>query len=101
MGLRKQLLWDLSRRALGGEAPLTLSGTGGEHRDFIAVEDAAALIAGAAGRQQRPPLVLNGGSGAATSVHDLAAQLLKALGATQELRFNGLVRAGDPTDAAA
>lgn len=96
VGLRRQLLWDLSRRALGGEAPLTLSGTGEESRDFLAVEDAAELIARLAESPSRPPLVLNGGSGKATTVRELAEQLLGALGLAPTVRFNGQVRAGDP-----
>jgi UDP-glucose 4-epimerase len=95
-GLRKQLLWELSRRALAGEDPLTLFGTGEERRDFIHVEDAARLIAAAADPALAPPLVMNGGSGQATSVRDLATQLLAALGCTQEARFSGAAKAGDP-----
>ena len=95
-GLRKQLLWELSRRALAGESPLTLFGTGEERRDFIAIEDAVALIVRAADPALQPPRVMNGGSGAGTSVRDLAAGLLDALGCEQPLRFSGETKPGDP-----
>jgi UDP-glucose 4-epimerase len=43
-GLRKQLLWDASGRLLSGESPQTFFGTGEETRDWIHVDDAAALM---------------------------------------------------------
>jgi UDP-glucose 4-epimerase len=95
-GLRKQLLWEISRRALKGETPLTLFGSGTERRDFLAVEDAAELIALATDPSRRPPLVLNGGSGRATTVQALAESLLLALGVDATPRFNGQSRSGDP-----
>ena len=95
-GLRKQLLWELSRRALAKEDPLTLFGTGEERRDFIAVDDAVALIVRAADRALQPPTVMNGGSGQGTSVRELAEMLLGALGCEQRVRFSGAAKAGDP-----
>ncbi len=96
VGLRKQLLWELSKRALAGESPLTLFGSGAERRDFLAVEDAAELIAMAADPQRRPPRVLNGGSGQATTVKALAEGLALALGVDTPLRFSGQTKGGDP-----
>jgi len=95
-GLRKQLLWELSRRALAGEDPLQLFGSGQERRDFIAVDDTARLVAHIADPATRPPPLLNGGSGHATSVRELATGLLEALGAPQTLRFSGETKSGDP-----
>ena len=95
-GLRKQLLWELSRRAMAKEDPLTLFGTGEERRDFIAVDDAVALIVRAADRKLEPPAVMNGGSGQGTSVRELAEMLLAALGCEQHVRFSGEAKAGDP-----
>jgi UDP-glucose 4-epimerase len=95
-GLRKQLLWELSRRALSGEDPLTLFGTGEERRDFIAIEDAVTLIARASDPAATPPSVMNGGTGIGTSVRDLAQTLLSALDATAALRFTGEAKTGDP-----
>lgn len=96
-GLRKQLLWELSKRALSGENPLTLFGTGDERRDFIEIEDAVSLILRAADPTLRPPSILNGGGGRATNVRALAEGLLAALGRTQAIGFSGEAKAGDPT----
>jgi UDP-glucose 4-epimerase len=95
-GLRKQLLWELSRRALAGEDPLTLFGTGEERRDFIEIADAVDLIVRAADPASQPPPVMNGGSGRATTVRALAQGLLDALGCEQKLGFNGTIKPGDP-----
>jgi UDP-glucose 4-epimerase len=95
-GLRKQILWDISRRALAGEAPLTLSGTGHELRDFMYAEDAARLALHVLDGVGRDCLIVNGGSGGATSVKELAGTLLSALSIDAQVVFTGAVRKGDP-----
>src|SRR5688572_30194267 len=50
-GLRKQLLWDLSKRLRDGSRLLDLGGTGEESRDFLHGADAARIIALAAERR--------------------------------------------------
>ena len=97
-GLRKQILWDiLSRtRAAPGE-PLELWGSGEETRDFLHAEDAAELIARAAGAAVPGQVRLfNGASGTPISVRDLAGQLLQAADLSVPLVFNGKTREGDP-----
>lgn len=95
-GLRKQLLWELSRRALSGENPLTLFGTGEERRDFVAIDDTVELITRAADPAASPPPLINGGAGQGTSVREVAQTLLASLGTATALRFTGEVKAGDP-----
>lgn len=95
-GLRKQLLWELSRRAAAGESPLTLFGSGEERRDFIAIDDAVDLIVRAADPAARPPPLINGGTGRGTSVRMLAESLLAALDRKAALRFSGDIKTGDP-----
>ncbi|ANH70662.1 hypothetical protein ABE85_17610 [Mitsuaria sp. 7] len=105
-GLRKQLLWDASARLLSGESPQTFFGTGDETRDWIHVEDAAALMLHlaerAAERATMAPAadvrleIVNGASGERVTVRDVLGRLARALGSTTEIRFNGTVRAGDP-----
>ncbi|MFG6415756.1 NAD-dependent epimerase/dehydratase family protein [Roseateles sp. DC23W] len=101
-GLRKQLLWDASGRLLSGESPQTFFGTGEETRDWIHVDDAAALILHLADRVKAKPTsqarldLVNGASGKRVTVREVLKRLALALGSPAEIRFNGTVRAGDP-----
>lgn len=98
-GLRKQVLWDWSRRILTADAGqhLEFSGTGEEIRDFLHVEDAAALLLHLAGCEAAScPAVLNGGTGTGTSLRRLATDLAVALGCRPAIVFDGHVRIGDP-----
>jgi len=94
--LRKQLLWDLGGKALAAEGAVELFGTGEETRDMIQVEDAARLALLLVGRQPEGRTLINGGSGRALTVREIAAGLLEALGLDLDLRFNGVDRPGDP-----
>jgi UDP-glucose 4-epimerase len=96
MGLRKQLLWDLSTRLMRGESVLTLGGTGSETRDFLHGADAAALVELVAARAAMGRTILNAGSGETLTIRDAAQALLAAWNATASIRFNGSVRRGDP-----
>jgi UDP-glucose 4-epimerase len=92
-GLRKQLLWDACRRLSAGDA--TFGGTGGERRDWLHVDDAAALLVEAAGRAVPGGLVVNGGSGVPATVREVIAEVAAALGRGKP-SFSGELRAGDP-----
>ena len=95
--LRKQLLWDLCLRLSKSPPTLLLSGTGMETRDFLHVEDAARLLADRATRDAGPPgAILNGGTGAPTTVRELAERVAGAWGHRTVIRFNGRNRIGDP-----
>ena len=101
-GLRKQLLWEASRRLLSGDSPQTFFGDGGETRDWLHVDDAAGLMVHLAERslaapQMRAQLdIVNGATGERITVRDILGRLARALGSSAEIRFNGNVRAGDP-----
>jgi len=96
-GLRKQLLWDLAGRLLARPAEVVLSGTGDEARDFLYADDAAALALLLAGLpRQAEPLIVNGGSGRAVTVRQVAEALRDALGLDAPIRFSGQTRPGDP-----
>jgi UDP-glucose 4-epimerase len=96
-GLRKQLLWDLTQKLQGNPETISLMGTGSELRDFLHVEDAAALaVAAASEAETRGTFVINGGTGCGTSVADLAGAVLRAAGAQSRLSFTGTVPPGDP-----
>ncbi|MGN6830467.1 NAD-dependent epimerase/dehydratase family protein [Paucibacter sp. M5-1] len=102
-GLRRQLLWDASERLLSGPSPQTFFGTGDETRDWIHVDDAAALILHLAERAAAAPRgaaarleIVNGATGDRVTVRDVLGRLARALGSPAEIRFNGSIRAGDP-----
>lgn len=98
LGLRKQLLWDASRKLCRGIA--TFSGTGEETRDWIHVEDAANLLLIAALARDNDYIVLNGGCGQEVSVRAIVELLSKCIfkGAKHapSIEFDGTVRIGDP-----
>jgi UDP-glucose 4-epimerase len=93
--LRKQLLWDLSCRLAGRPESLTLAGSGDETRDLLYVDDAVELIRTVAARPE-PFLLVNGGTGVATRVRQIAGGLIRRLSPGTALGFDGMVRAGDP-----
>ncbi|OGT01764.1 MAG: hypothetical protein A2Z65_00945 [Gallionellales bacterium RIFCSPLOWO2_02_58_13] len=99
-GLRKQLLWDITRKLRAGGGTLTLDGTGAELRDFIYADDAARLVERVA---EKPPatgsIILNGATGIPTSVASIARLLIEAMGksGSVNLEFTGRCRPGDPS----
>ncbi len=93
-GLRKQLLWDACTRMARGEA--SFAGSGEETRDWLHVEDAATLAVRAADHASTACPVVNGGSGVAATVREVATELATALGFRGELAFTGARRPGDP-----
>jgi UDP-glucose 4-epimerase len=96
-GLRKQLLWDACARLAAGPAELALGGRGAELRDWLHVDDAVRLLQAACEAAGPSCPVFNGGTGVATPVRDVAAQLCLGWGAGGlPLAFSGVSRAGDP-----
>jgi UDP-glucose 4-epimerase len=94
-GLRKQLLWDACRKAQRGER--AFHGTGAEVRDWLHVEDAAALLLAAAERASPDCPTFNGGTGEGRDIASVLARLFEALGQSVVPSFNGVGRSGDPS----
>jgi len=94
-GLTKQLLWDAAAKLRAGEPVAEFWGTGEETRDWIHVDDAASLMASMSA-EQGPYVVINGASGQRVTVAHVLGQLRDALGVDVALRFNGVVKPGDP-----
>jgi UDP-glucose 4-epimerase len=92
--LRKQLLWDASRKAMAGDC--SFSGTGNETRDWVNAEDVAGLLLLAGDHAVPGMAIVNGASGLEVSVKDILAVLFEELGVGREPQFSGVVRAGDP-----
>ncbi|MGM4918953.1 NAD-dependent epimerase/dehydratase family protein [Tardiphaga sp. 803_E3_N1_3] len=95
-GFRKQLLWDACGKILAGEREFF--GTGDETRDWLHVDDAAALLirAGEVASPECP--TMNGGTGEAVTVAAILNELAILLGVDEKPRFVGATRAGDPRD---
>jgi UDP-glucose 4-epimerase len=94
--LRKQLLWDLAGRVMAQPHEVILFGTGDETRDMLYVEDAARLVFLLAQRQQPGLTLVNGGTGVASSVREIASTLLEQMEKNVKLHFSQEVRSGDP-----
>jgi UDP-glucose 4-epimerase len=95
-GLRKQLPWELALKLSACNKQVELFGTGAETRDFLHVDDVAALTAFLAAKSFPTPLIVNGGTGIATTVAAFADTLAASLGKQVRFVFNGQSRAGDP-----
>jgi UDP-glucose 4-epimerase len=93
-GLRKQLLWDACSKF--ERAEWSFSGTGREVRDWLHVEDAAALLVEAAGHAAPGCPIVNGGRGSGATVAEVLEELALAWEARRPLVFTGEVRPGDP-----
>ncbi len=93
-GLRKQLLFDACQKARRGEA--VFFGTGDETRDWLRVDDAAALLLKAGDHASAECPVANGGSGQSVSVRVVLTELLACFPGSPAIAFNGEVRPADP-----
>lgn len=94
VGLRKQLLWDASRRASAGD--FRFGGTGRETRDWVHAEDVADLLLLAADHASPGVPTVNGATGIETANHAILELLFEALGTGRTPEFTGIARAGDP-----
>lgn len=96
-GLRRQVVWDICRKARSLER-ITLFGTGAETRDFIHARDVAAAVFVLATSERRSPFeVVNIGSGRETSIRDLATKIIRWLGLSPDiLAFDGQSAVGAP-----
>jgi UDP-glucose 4-epimerase len=93
-GLRKQLLWDASRKIVARENGFF--GTGDEIRDWLHVEDAAGLLIAAIDHASAECPIVNGGSGLGVTVRDMLMELFACFGNTELPVFSGTSRGGDP-----
>jgi UDP-glucose 4-epimerase len=93
-GLRKQLLWDACSKISDGDA--VFSGTGGEQRDWLHVEDAARLLAVALDHATSDCPVVNGGTGSGVTVAQVLREIVSAFGSGVQLGFSGQARSADP-----
>ena len=96
-GLKKQLLWDACRKISGTvDDNVCFFGSGNETRDWLHVDDAAALILAVSEQKMEPLSIINGGTGVSTPVRDILQTIADAFGNNSRIQFNGEVRTGDP-----
>lgn len=87
-GARESQIIPRLRRAIRANEPVTLTGDGGQRRDFIHVQDVADAIVVAlskVGEFQGDPI--NVGTGVGTSLKELTEQLGQISGHTPEIRY--------------
>jgi UDP-glucose 4-epimerase len=94
--LRKQILWDIGRKLIDNPPAIQLYGSGEETRDFVYIEDAVELISACGIAASCEPLIVNGGTGSATRIRDLASAVVRVLGRRTSVQFSGVIRKGDP-----
>jgi UDP-glucose 4-epimerase len=94
--LRRQLLWDLSVKLRSEKGPVVLGGTGEELRDWVHVGDAVRMLQMCSAIASRNCPLIDGGSGRATSVRNVAELLIEVSGREAKVEFSGVSRAGDP-----
>lgn len=94
-GLKRQVLWDICRKALN-EPELILEGTGNESRDFVHVSDIVNAIDIIGRKGSFAGEIYNVASGKETLIKDLARLLLHELGKEVCARFSGNIPASVP-----
>lgn len=94
-GLRKQVLFDLYRKACSG-GTILLDGDGSEERDFVHVSDVARIVAWGVAQNLSGFETVNVASGSSCTIRELAARFLTALGMPRAVRFSGRVGPGTP-----
>lgn len=94
-GLKKQLFWDLHKKAEAANT-VDLFGSGKESRDFIYIGDLVRLIEIVAKKSTFKAEVINAANGIETSISEAAATFLKHWKPEADINFTGKERKGDP-----
>ena len=94
-GLRRQVVWDICQKAMGG-ARLELRGTGAESRDFIHAADVARALVLLAENAPAQGEIYNLATGRETTIADLARLILRVLENAEPPAFDGINPSGNP-----
>lgn len=96
-GLRKQVVYDLTRRFLRGEDPLEIKSTGQEERDFVHVRDCAAILASLSEMElPQDGLTVNIGTGKSVTLRELSALIARHSAHRGKVTFTGKDSPGNP-----
>jgi nucleoside-diphosphate-sugar epimerase len=88
-------MWDICQKAMN-DRTVVLYGTGNETRDFIHAKDLAKCIHIIAEKGSFNADIYPVANGVEVSIQELAQRLVHALGGNSLVRFNGIIRLGDP-----
>ena len=94
-GLRRQVLWDICRKALT-EPSISLLGTGQESRDFIHAIDVAKALFALIKSAPMNGEAYNLASGREVTIKQLSELVTENLGVEKEVRFDGIIPVGNP-----
>jgi dTDP-glucose 4,6-dehydratase/UDP-glucose 4-epimerase len=95
-GLKKQLFWDLHKKAQASKQ-VDLFGSGNESRDFIYIGDLVRLIEIVATKSNFKAEVINVANGIETSIKEAASTFIKHWKPGAAINFTGKERKGDPS----
>jgi len=93
--LRKQIFWDIYQKSLRSSL-IELFGSGNESRDFIYIADLMHAIDCIIKRGLFNGEAVNIASGTETTIKDAAALFCSAIDKTIHVKFNNIVKPGDP-----
>lgn len=93
--LKKQLYWDMFQKANHADA-ITLFGTGNETRDFIYIDDVVNAIFCCLRNTKYQGECINIANGEEITINNAVSTFLSFFPTKKTLRFNGVVKAGDP-----
>jgi UDP-glucose 4-epimerase len=97
-GLRRQVIWDLAKRAIGdADRQLLVQGSPEDSRDFIYGRDVARALQIVFERGDLSGECYNAAAGVETPIGDLAALILRLLGHSRQIKFSGDRRPGNPS----
>lgn len=94
-GLKKQLLWDASKKMLNKKKVVNFFGTGDEIRDFLHISDVFKLI-DIVLKIDKDFLIINGGTGIKQKVRDIVVTIRNILNPNIKINFNNRVNTGNP-----
>jgi UDP-glucose 4-epimerase len=95
IGLRRQVMWDLTYKALTQNA-VTLQGDGSESRDFLNVLDIGPAVEAILGKAPMHGEAINVSSGEETVIADLARLIVKSIDHPVVLEYSGQLPSGTP-----
>jgi UDP-glucose 4-epimerase len=94
---RRLLLWELYRQAAAGGPEIVLRGTGDESRDYLHIDDIAAMLLHLASLELPGLTVINIASGEETNIRDLARLIARAVDVDCPITALGARQPGDPS----